>query len=73
MDWLQSRTQDIVLILDEMTYEILEYSVKERYATVGGSYCFWHEMQATDGEYGVEIEVPDAILEGSRALSRRQG
>ena len=30
--------------------------------------CPRYEMEATDGEYGIDIDFPDAITEGSKNL-----
>ena len=59
-EWRQ-QTIDVVLLMDDETYEIEEYSVDW---DISGSVtrCDKYQLEAKDGEYGIEIEFPDEIV-----------
>ena len=67
LDWSRGETLRAVLVLDEETFEIREYTMTWRFRPYGDS-CPRYEMEATDGEYGIDIDFPDAITEGSKNL-----
>ena len=68
LPWSRSETLSAVLVLDEKTYEIREYRMTWRFKPFGRS-CPRYEMEATNGEYGIDIEFPNAIAGGSENLS----
>ena len=55
---------EIVIVLDEQSYEIREYSVNWPEGQ-----CGMLELLAKDGQYGIDFEFPDAVMEGSRYLA----
>ena len=59
-NWLW-QTIDVEFVLDAETYEIDRYSVDWE---VSGSsvFCGKYQLEAKDGEYGIEIEFPDEIV-----------
>ena len=56
---------EIVIVLDEQSYEIREYSIKWR----SDEGCGVRELYAKDGRYGIEFEFPEAIWDISKTLS----
>ena len=60
LSWARSLTLDVSVTLDTQTYEISQYEMRWQF-DVGGRSCSAYEVAATDGEYGVEILIPDAI------------
>ena len=54
----------ISILLDDETYQILEYTFRWDFSTTSCDY----ETEAFDGEYGIEIDIPDAVREGSLNL-----
>ena len=69
LTWSRSERLIATLVLDEETFEIREYEMMWRFRPYGSS-CPRYDMEATDGEYGIEIGFPDAILEGSENISQ---
>ena len=65
--WSSGETLDVVMLLDAQTYEIQEYSMDWRFQVTGNS-CPRYNMEADAGQYGIEIQIPDAIREGSDNL-----
>ncbi len=63
-NWLSQNT-DIELLLDQETYKIEEYSVDWQWSG-SNAYCSSYQLDAKDGEYGIEIEFPDEIIAESR-------
>ena len=55
---------EIVVVLDEQSYEILGYDVE-----LPDGPCSLLELSARDGQYGIDIEFPDAVHADSRHLS----
>ena len=53
---------EIVLIIDDETYEILEYSMDWNLDDVT---CDTYQIEATDGQYGIAFELPDTVRGGS--------
>ena len=47
--------------LDTQTYEISEYEMRWQFDVGSRNVCSAYEVAATDGEYGVEILIPDTI------------
>ena len=69
LPWSGGETLDVVLTLKEDTLEILEYDFGWRFDVPSGTRCTSYTTKAVDGEYGIEIQFPDAILEGSANLA----
>ena len=69
LDWSRDETLSAFLVLDEETYEILEYTMTWHFRPFSSRSCSGYEIEATGGEYGIPIELPDAIVEGSENLS----
>ena len=67
LPWTNREELKVVITLDEKTYQINEYSMDWLFHAKGAS-CPRFEMEAKAGEYGIEIEMPDAIREGSENL-----
>ena len=59
--WARGVTLDISVTLDTQTYEISEYEMRWQFDVGSRNVCSAYEVAATDGEYGVEILIPDAI------------
>ena len=53
---------EIVLIIDDETYEVVEYNMDWNLGDVA---CNKYRIEATDGQYGVEFAFPEAIRQGS--------
>ena len=53
---------DIVVTVDEETYEISDYSMEWK---LGGSGCDAYRIEATGGRYGTHFALPDAVRRGS--------
>ena len=68
LSWSRSETLSSVLVLDEETYEIRKYTMTWHFKPLGRS-CPRYEMETTNGEYGIDIEFPNAIAGGSENLS----
>ena len=56
---------EVVIVLDEQSYEIREYVIK--WSSTEG--CGARELHAKDGRYGIDFEFPGAIWDTSRTLS----
>ncbi len=65
--WSNGETIDVRLVLDAETYHVREYSMEWDFE-VRGDFCSGYEVEAWDGEYGVELEVPAAIRQESQNL-----
>ena len=62
-DWARGLTLNVSVTLDTWTYEISEYEMRWQFDVGSRNVCSAYEVVATDGEYGVEILIPDAIAE----------
>ena len=67
LPWTNRETLDVVMTLNAETYQIEEYSMDWRFHVKGG-FCDNYTMEATAGQYGISIQIPDAIREGSNNL-----
>ena len=65
LSWSGGETLEVVLTLDEDTHEITEYSVDWHFDVPPETFCPVYTTRAVHGEFGVEVQIPDAILEGS--------
>ncbi len=63
-NWLSQNT-NIEILLDQETYKIEEYNVDWQWSG-SNAYCSSYQLDAKDGEYGIEIEFPDEIIAESR-------
>ncbi len=69
LPWSGGETLEVELTLDEDTLKILEYNLEWRFDLPPGSPCTSYTTRAVDGEYGIKVEIPDAILEGSANIA----
>ena len=69
LSWSLSEELSAVVVLDEETYQIKQYTMTWHLWPTELRSCSKYEMEAADGEYGLEIKLPDAIVEGSQNLS----
>ncbi len=67
--WSRGETLKVVLTLDEDTLQILEYEVEWLFDVREPSSCPRYVTKAVNGEYGIEIRIPDAIRERSFNIS----
>ena len=65
LPWSGGETLEVEISLDEDTLEVLEYDFEWRFDVPSGNPCTSYTTMAVDGEYGIVVEIPDAILEGS--------
>ena len=68
LPWSGGETLEVVLTLKEDTLEILEYDFRWTFDVPSGNPCTSYTTTAVDGKYGIDIQFPDAILEGSANL-----
>ena len=61
VNWARGLTLSVSVTLDTQTYEISEYEMRWHFDIGSRNACSVYEVAATDGEYGVEILIPDAI------------
>ena len=61
VSWARGLTLDVSVTLDTQTYEISQYEMRWQFDVGSRNLCSAYEVAATDGEYGVEILIPDAI------------
>ena len=69
LDWSRDETLSAFLVLDEETYEIEEYTMTWHFRPFSSRSCSGYEIKATGGEYGIQIELPNVIVEWSKNLS----
>ena len=69
LPWTGGETLEVELTLEEGTLNILEYDFRWTFDVPSGSPCTSYTTKAVDGEYGIEVEIPDTILEGSANIS----
>ena len=55
---------EMVLTIDEMTHKVERFTWIHRDGDT--DYCHTYTEEATDIEYGVEIDIPDAVVKGSK-------
>ena len=73
LPWSGGETLDVVLTLDEDTHEMLEYNVEWTFDAPAEISCPLYTIRAVNGEYGVEVQIPDAILDGSAYMPAGSG
>ena len=61
---LADETLEMMLVIDEETYKIESYTWTWHYGN--RNYCSTYSEEVKDFEYGIEIEIPDAIITGSK-------
>ena len=70
LPWSGGETLEVDLTLEEGTLKILEYDLRWTFDVPSENPCTSYTTTAKDGEYGIAVEIPDAILEGSANLQR---
>ena len=71
LPWSMGETLEVVLTLDEGTHEMIEYNVAWHFNVSPEVSCPVYTINAVSGEYGLEVRIPDGILEGSAFLPGR--
>ena len=61
--WASSATLQVNITLDTQTYEISQYEMRWQFDVGSRNSCSAYEVRATNGEYGIEIPIPDAIAD----------
>ncbi len=69
LEWSRDETLKINLVLDEQSHHIREYRMEWQFTPFQQQACGGYRIEAKEGEYGVEIPIPEAVLEGSANLS----
>ena len=69
VSWSKGETLEVVLTLDEDTLQILEYEVEWLFDVREPTSCPRYTTKAVNGEYGIELRIPDAIRERSFNIS----
>ena len=64
-DWYRSVTLSGRITIDDRTLEITAYEMDWHFNTISDNSCDRYEVRASQGEYGVRIEVPDAVYSGT--------
>ena len=64
-DWYRSVTLSGRVTIDDRTLEITAYEMDWHFNTISDSSCDRYEVRATQGEYGVRFDVPDAVYSGT--------
>ncbi len=59
--WASSATLQVSITLDTQTYKISRYEMHWQFDVASRNSCSAYDVRATNGEYGVEIPIPDAI------------
>ena len=60
-DWANGVTLRVSITLDAETYRISDYELNWRFDVRSGGSCSRYEVDASDGEYDVDIPLPSAI------------
>ena len=68
MDWSESETLLVELTMDEESYEVTDYFMSWRFETTHQDSCPRYDVAATEGAYGIDVVIPDAIATGSDNL-----
>ena len=68
LEWSKDETLKLALVVDEQTHHIREYRMDWQFTPFERHSCGGYWIEAREGKYAIEIEVPDDILEGSRNL-----
>ena len=64
-DWYRSLTLTARVTVDDRTLEITAYEMDWHFDTVSSDSCDRYEVRASQGEYGVRIDVPDVVYFGT--------
>jgi len=64
-DWYRSVGLSTRITIDDRTLEIISYEMDWHFNTISDNSCDRYEVRASQGEYGVRIEVPDAVYSGT--------
>lgn len=64
-DWYQSVRLEGHVTINDRTLEITAYEMDWHFNAISDDSCDWYEVRASQGEYGVRIEVPDAVYSGT--------
>ena len=64
-DWYRSQRLEGHITIDDRTREITAYEMDWHFDTVDSDSCDRYEVRASQGRYGVRIEVPDAVYSGT--------
>ena len=67
-DWSQNTRLDVELSVDTIDYTIPSYEMTWGFEPHSEGVCDLYSVVATEGEYGVGFEFPDAILQDSTIL-----
>ncbi len=63
--WASSATLQVSIILDTQTYEVSQYEMRWQFDVGSRNSCPAYAVTATNGDYSVEIPIPDAIAAAS--------
>ena len=69
VSWSKSETLGVIMTLDEDTHQLLEYEVEWLFDVRESTSCPRYTTKAVNGEYGIELRIPDAIRERSFNIS----
>lgn len=69
VSWSKGETLRIILTLDKDTHQILEYEIEWLFDVQEFTSCPRYVTKAVNGEYGIELRIPDAIRERSVNIS----
>ncbi len=64
-DWYQSVRLEGHVTINDRTLEITAYEMDWHFNAIGNDSCDRYEVRASQGEYGVRIEVPDTVYFGT--------
>ena len=74
--WSESEVLSANLTIDAETHEILSYFMSWKFDPRSRDTCSSYSSKATQGDYGIEIEIPPSILRDSailRSLNLQEG
>ena len=64
-DWYQSLRLDGHVTINDRTLEITAYEMDWHFNTTSSDSCEQYQIRASHGQYGVRIDVPDAVYSGT--------
>ena len=64
-DWYQSARLEGHVTINDLTLEITAYEMDWHFNTIRDNSCDRYEVRASQGQYGVRIDVPDAVYSGT--------
>ena len=59
--WASSVTLRIAITLNTRTYEVSQYEMRWQFDVGNRDACSSYDVRATEGEYGIEIPIPETI------------